>query len=318
LLAGTTGFIIVIRDVLVKNFKKVGECFLVMFLVLGLSSFSSANDTNYSSNLSYHFVNETGEDVYVQTSEVTIKLEKSIPRSSSFPVDTAQGITKPFEYSDPFEDLEDPFAGDTEDLPVMSDPFEGYNRWMFDVNDTIYDSVLEPVARGYRDAIHQDLRMGIKNFFSNLMSPVKLVSSLIQLDFEKTGRVLVRVLINTTFGIGGLADVAGEEYGIHNVNEDMDQALGSYGVPTGPYIVLPFFGPSTARNVIGSFVDSFMKPTFFLDPGVEVTVGITVEENINSASFIVDDKKELEAGALDEYESMRDFYHQYRHSLLKK
>ena len=300
-----------------RAFKKLAEYLLVIFLVFGLSSFSWASGTDFGSDLP-DFITEIGDDTYVQTSEVTIKLEKSIPKSSSFPIDTAQGVAKPFAYSESFEDLEDPFAGNTEDLPIMTDPFEGYNRWMFDVNETIYDSVLEPVARGYRDTLHPDLRLGIKNFFSNLMAPVKLVSSLIQLDFEKSGRVLARTLINTTFGIGGLADVAGEEYEIKDVNEDFDQAMGSYGVPTGPYIVLPFFGPSTTRNVIGSVVDSLMSPTFFLDPGVRTTVGMKVEENINSASFIVDDKKEFEASALDEYESMRDFFHQYRHGLLKK
>jgi phospholipid-binding lipoprotein MlaA len=125
-------------------------------------------------------------------------------------------------------------------------------------------------------------------------------------------------LINTTFGIGGLADVAGEEYDIKDVNEDFDQAMGYHGVPTGPYVVLPLFGPSTARNMIGRAVDSLMSPTFLFAPGTGVSVGITVEEKVNAVSFIVDDIKQLEDGALDEYESVRDFFHQYRHGLVKK
>ena len=192
-----------------RDIKKLGRCFLILFLIFGLSTFSWANGSNISPDAP-NFISEIGDDVYVQTSEVTIKLEKSIPKSSdnSSSIDIAQGTTKPFEYSESFEDLEDPFAGNSEDLPIMTDPFGGYNRWMFEVNETIYDNVLEPVARGYRDTVHENLRVGIKNFFSNLFAPVKLVSSLIQLDFEKSGRVIARTVINSTLGIGGLADVA--------------------------------------------------------------------------------------------------------------
>ena len=301
-----------------KDLQRTGKGFLVLFLVLGLSTFSWASSSGTEPKLP-SFTTEIGDDVVAQTSEVTIKLEKSIPKSfdDSSSVETAQGVVRSSQDPQTYEDLEDPFAGDAVDLPIMTDPFEGYNRWMFGVNETIYDNVLEPVARGYRNTVHENLRLGIKNVFSNAMAPVKFVSSLIQLDFEKSGRVLARTLINTTFGIGGLADVAGEEYHIEDVNEDMDQAMGAYGVPTGPYVILPIFGPSTARNILGRAADSIMSPTFLFAP-TGISVGLSVEENVNDASFIVDDKKQLEDSALDEYESVRDFFHQYRHGLVKK
>jgi phospholipid-binding lipoprotein MlaA len=303
----------------INEFIKSGRCFLLtgFFLLFLFSSFSWAEDLNSQVP---NFVADVGDNVFAQTSEVTIKLEKSMPRykgGDSSSIETAQGTLRSSQDSQTYEDLEDPFAGNAKDIPILTDPLEGYNRWMFGVNETIYDNVLEPVARGYRDTVHENLRIGIKNVFSNAMAPVKLVSSLLQLDFEKSGRVLARTLINTTFGIGGLADVAGEEYHIEDVNEDFDQALGSFGIPTGPYVVLPLFGPSTARNIVGRAADSFMSPTFYFAPGA-ASVGISVEENINDASFIVDDKKQLEDSALDEYESVRDFYHQYRHGLVKK
>ena len=303
-----------------RDFKKLGKGFLlsVFFLVFWLSSFSLVSGSDFDSRAP-NFIIDIGEDIFAQTSEVTIKLEKRVPRSpdNSSSIETAQGIVKSSQDPEDYEDLEDPFAGDTKDLPIMTDPFEGYNRWMFGVNETIYDNLLEPVARGYRDTVHENLRIALKNVFSNAMFPVKFVSSLIQLDFEKSGRVLARTLINTTFGLGGLADVAGEEYDIQDVNEDFDQALGYLGVPTGPYVVLPIFGPSTARNMFGRAADSFMSPTFVFLPG-GVSVGVAVEENVNAASFIVDDKKQLEESALDEYESVRDFFHQYRYGLVKK
>ena len=194
--------------------------------------------------------------------------------------------------------------------PILTDPLEGFNRWMFGVNTTIYSNVLGPVARVYRDSIHENLRTGIKNVFSNAMAPVKLLSSLLQLDFEKSGRVIARTLINTTLGIGGLADVAGEEYLIDDVNEDIDKALSSFGIPTGPYVILPIFGPSTARNIVGGVADSFMGPPFFFASDV-TGVGILAEENINAASFIVN-KNKLKSSALDRYKVVRDFHHQSR------
>jgi phospholipid-binding lipoprotein MlaA len=287
----------------------------VLFL---FSSFSWAEVTALESKVP-NLVSDIGDNVFAQTSEVTIKLEKKISKrtESSSPVEITQGTLRSSQDLDYYEDLEDPFAGDSGDIPILKDPLEGYNRWMFGVNETIYQSMLEPVARGYRDSIHENLRLGIRNVFSNAMAPVRLISSLLQLDFEKSGRVIARTLINTTLGLGGIADVAGEEYHIEGVGEDFDQLLGSYGIPTGPYVILPFFGPSTARNIVGRAADGFLSPTFFFAPSTGVSAGLTVEENINDASFIIDDKKQLEDSALDEYESVRDFYHQWRHGLVK-
>ena len=304
----------------VMSIIKTGKCFSLVasLLLFLLSSFAWAEVTVLEPKAT-NLVSDIGDNILTQTAEVTIKLEKSFPRSteSSSPVEMTEGTLRSSEDPDDFEELEDPFSGSSGDIPILTDPLEGYNRWMFGVNETIYQNVLEPVARGYRDAVHENLRLGIKNIFSNAMAPVRLVSSLLQLDFEKSGRVIARTLINTTLGLGGIADVAGEEYHIEGVGEDFDQLLGSYGIPTGPYVVLPFFGPSTARNIVGRAADGFMSPTFFFAPSTGVSVSLTVEENINDASFIIDDKKQLEDSALDEYESVRDFYHQWRHGLVK-
>ena len=219
---------------------------------------------------------------------------------------------------DRYEDMEDPFAGNEKDIPILSDPFEGYNRWMFRVNEAMYDNAVEPFVKGYRDIVHEDLRIGIRNLYNNVLFPVKFLSCVLQLKFKESGRVLARTVINTAFGFGGYADVAGEEYGIDDVNEDFDQALGSLGIPTGPYLVLPFFGPATTRNMVGRTVDTLMSPGALLSASFGQNVIINAEDNVNQISFIIDDKKQLEDSALDEYESVRDFYHQFRHGLLKK
>ena len=305
-----------------KNVQIISKTFFVVFLSLSASSLSWANNSavTLKQENAPDFISQVGDNVFVQTADVTIKLEKKLPKASDWPnsIETAQGTMRSSQEIEYYEDMEDPFAGSEEDIPVLTDPLEGYNRWMFGINETVYDAVLEPVARGYRDTVHEQLRIGIKNIFSNAMAPVKFLSSLLQLEFKKSGQVLARTLINTTLGFGGMADVAGEEYGIEDVNEDFDQALGYYGVPTGPYVVLPFFGPSTARNIIGRTADALMSPGAVVGASIQTNIIVNAEDNVNAASFIVDDKKQLEDSALDEYESIRDFYHQYRHGLLKK
>ena len=259
--------------------------------------------------------------IFAQTADVTIRLEKNIPsQEKEWPdsIETAQGTMRSPQKIEEYEDMEDPFAGNEKDIPILSDPFEGYNRWMFGINDSLYDNAVEPFVKGYREMVDEDLRIGIRNVFNNALFPVKLLSCLLQLEFKKSGRVIVRTLINTTWGFGGLADVAGEEFGIEDVNEDLDQALGSLGLPTGPYLVLPFFGPATVRNMLGRAGDALLSPGALLSASFGQNVIINAEDNVNQISFIIDDKKELDESALDEYESVRDFYHQFRHGLLKK
>ncbi|SVC88742.1 uncharacterized protein METZ01_LOCUS341596, partial [marine metagenome] len=174
----------------------------------------------------------------VAKSDSTMRLELKMPSSTSI-------IT-----SDSFDDLEDPFASKSP-APEMLDPFEDYNRFMFDFNEGFYDDIMEPVVREYRDFVNEDIRVGIANIFDNAMAPLKLVSSFLQGDIDKTGRVIGRTIINTTLGLGGMFDVADKAFDIKDVNEDLDQVLGAYGVPTGPYVVLPLFGPSSVRNIFG-------------------------------------------------------------------
>ena len=265
-----------------------------------------------------------------QSSEVTILMEKKMvpyrggmpemdsdPQPELFSPDAGPLLVANGE-DESFEDLEDPFADADDVAPIVEDPFEGYNRFMFDVNEDIYDYVMEPVARGYRFVLPTDVRIIIRNLFHNASAPVRLVSSLLQGELKKSGRVLGRFIINTTAGLGGMFDVAGQEYEIAKVNEDMEQALGAHEFPTGPYIVLPIFGPSTGRGVAGRVMDTLLSPTVLLGAPTVISTGLTVEETVNDVSFIIDDKEALEQGVLDPYESMRDFHWQHRKKLLQE
>ena len=313
-------------------------CFIVAtFLALGFSDSWAINaqKTRALMQTESDFTPRVDEIVLAQ--DVTIKLEKKLLNEEEWPnylkeaqsnsgngllvekQTTKKDVTIKLEKKVPseYEEMEDPFAGVEEDLPILADPLEGYNRWMFGINETFYEHAMEPFVSGYKNIVHEDLRIGVRNVYNNAAAPARFVSSLFQLEFGKAGRVLARTFINTVFGFGGYADVASEEFGIDNVNEDFDQALGSMGVPTGPYIVLPFFGPATARNVVGRAVDTLSSPGAFTGQSFGTNVVINAEDQVNQASFILDDKKQLEESALDEYESVRDFYHQFRHGLLK-
>ncbi len=215
---------------------------------------------------------------------------------------------------DPFED---PFASEEVKYPPLNDPWEGFNRSMFWFNDNLYVYFLKPVALTYREIIHEDVRIVISNLFDTAAAPAKLVSSILQGDFNKSGRVISRTVINILFGWGGMLDVAGEEYGIKNVNEDFGQALGNHLFPPGPYLVLPFLGPSTLRDTFGRVVDSFLNPIFFLNPGFVVSAGLTATNMINETSFRIKDIDALRED-FDPYANMRNFYHQFREKAIEE
>ncbi|MCF8724588.1 phospholipid-binding lipoprotein MlaA [Nitrospina gracilis] len=224
-------------------------------------------------------------------------------------------------FSDPFGDEvyeEDPFEKKQPDIPPLSDPFEGFNRSMYTFNDTVYEYALRPVAEVYRDYLNEEFRIALRNLYNVFLAPAKFVSCVVQLKFKKAGIVLVRTVMNVPLGWGGMLDVAGQEYGIVDVDEDFGQALGYWYVPPGPYIMLPFLGPSTARDTVGTVVDTLLNPLFWIIPDAVTGAGVTSGKVVNETSFFIDDKKALDESAIDPYESVRDFYHQIREKKIRE
>ena len=127
-----------------------------------------------------------------------------------------------------------------------------------------------------------------------------------------------RFLINSTIGLGGIFDVADQAYDIKPANENMTQTLGYYNVPSGPYLVLPVLGPSSARNLIGRTVDAFTNPLFLLSAPVAVGAGVAVVKKTNDTSFLIETHKDLRENSIDEYISVRDLYQQYHHFLVNE
>ena len=218
------------------------------------------------------------------------------------------------EFDDDF-DLE--FADDSleeEDAPLISDPLEGLNRGIFWFNDKLYFYLLKPVARVYR-VVPRSARKSVGNFFSNLRSPVRILNSALQLKFADAGRESVRFFVNSLIGLGGLIDVA-DDYGqIPKNEEDFGQTLGSYRVGQGPYLVLPFFGPSSMRDAGGLVVDSYLDPfTIYLTRNMSLLEKAQLKAGlaVNYISLDGDSYEKVKRDSLDPYLFMRAAYAQYR------
>jgi phospholipid-binding lipoprotein MlaA len=190
------------------------------------------------------------------------------------------------------------------------DPLEPMNRKIAVFNDTLDDNVLKPVATSYRDYTPQFMQTGVSNFFRNLSDVLSTVNNGLQLKGHDTAESFMRVTVNTVFGIYGIFDVA-TPIGLERHPEDFGQTLGYWGMPDGPYLVLPLFGPSTVRD------SSVLPLEFSLDP-----VGnhnVTSERNVAVITRIVDRRASLlqttgllSGAAIDKYSFTRDGYLQFR------
>ncbi len=206
--------------------------------------------------------------------------------------------------------FEDPF--DTEGSQVaVSDPIEPINRKLYQFNDRVYYWLLTPTAKSYSRVLPEPTRVSIRMFFENVRAPVRAANCLFQGKLKGAGREASRFVINSTIGIGGLFDPAGY-WRIEGQDEDFDQTLGYHGVPAGPYIHWPIFGPSSVRGTIGRVGDAFLNPLFLVGIPPPVSLGIAVHERVNSTSLSLGDYERLTDSALDPYLSIRNAYFQNR------
>jgi len=206
---------------------------------------------------------------------------------------------------------EEPEAG-----AQVGDPLEGWNRWMFQVNDKLYFWVLRPVAQGYRYIAPQPVRKGVRNFFQNLATPVRLGNALLQLKFKRAGAELARFGINTTVGVLGFGNPAKNKWNITKHPEDLGQTLGYYKVEPGFYIVWPGLGPSTVRDSVGNVGDWFLHPLTWITVGFWPNAGIRTVDVVNTTTFRIGDYEDLKKGSLDPYIALRNAYHQHREHLI--
>ncbi len=144
------------------------------------------------------------------------------------------------------------------------DPFEGFNRASYKFNDALDRALLKPAAKGYKAITPDFVETGVTNFFSNLGQPTVIINDVLQAKFKDGLADTGRFLLNLTVGIGGLFDPASKA-GLDKHDEDFGQTLGKWGVHSGPYLMVPFFGPSTVRDGIGAGVDTFTNPVHYVE-----------------------------------------------------
>jgi phospholipid-binding lipoprotein MlaA len=200
-----------------------------------------------------------------------------------------------------------------EEKPVqIADPLAPWNKAMYHFNDKLYFWVLKPVAQGYSAVTPEDMRISFSNFFYNLTTPIRFVSSLLQLKVKDAGNELIRLVYNSTAGIGGLADVAKTDLGITRKDEDLGQTFGAYGIGNGFYIVWPFIGPSSLRDSVGTFGDWFLDPVTYVNPFFFDSLAIRTFDRVDTVSLRIGDYEDLKKSAIDPYVSLRNAYIQYR------
>jgi len=198
--------------------------------------------------------------------------------------------------------------------PSAGDPWERVNRSTDGFNDAIDRAVLKPVAHGYRRVVPDIVRTGISNFLSNLAYPTTLVNNLLQLKLKDALSDTARLVLNTTLGLGGLLDPA-TEAGLARNDEDFGQTLGRWGVPSGPYLVIPFLGPSTLRDTPALYPDYLTDGQHYVDDStVELVLsGLTI---VDRRARYISVEEALE-GAFDRYALMRNAFLQRREYMVR-
>ena len=189
------------------------------------------------------------------------------------------------------------------------DPFEPFNRKALKFNEGVDSLVLKPVATVYRKHVPPLVRTGVSNFFGNMSDGWSAVNSALQFKFANAGENFMRFNVNTFFGLGGILDVA-SEMNIERHREDFGQTLGHWGVPAGPYIMLPLLGPSTLRDSLALTFDRQGDPVHYVDS--PVAYELHTLRAVNQRSNLLRVGTVLEEAALDKYTFIRDAHLQKR------
>jgi phospholipid-binding lipoprotein MlaA len=190
--------------------------------------------------------------------------------------------------------------------PPKEDPWEHFNRKVYSFNETVDEAVVKPVATAYRDVVPQLVRTGVSNVLGNLNDVWSAANHLLQGKVHHGLDMGMRVLTNTVFGLGGLLDPA-TEMGLVRRSEDFGQTLGRWGVGPGPYLVLPFLGPSTLRDAGGLLLDRQASPSAYARTKA-IGYGVTTLEIINLRASLLGATQFLDVAALDKYSFLRQVY----------
>lgn len=206
-----------------------------------------------------------------------------------------------------------------ENAGQVYDPLETPNRLIFAANDAVDTLVLRPLAVVYRDWVPPVFQDRVEDFLRNLRSPIILANELLQGDWEGAEHAWTRLYLNTTVGVGGLIDIA-EIHGYPYRNEDFGQTLAVWGVPAGPYLVLPLIGPSNARDAVGFVADTLADPVRIAVDELDaeefshIRLGLTA---VDARSRTLEQTDELRRSSVDYYATIRSVYSQFREAEIR-
>ncbi len=208
-----------------------------------------------------------------------------------------------------------PQPGDNNQQAGYADPLSGFNEAMFTFNLKLDDWVLRPVASGYATVLPEPARVSVGNFLNNTRVIPRFANNLFQLKLAEAGTEVARFGINTTVGIVGLFDPADKWFGLKEHDNDFGLTIRYYDIPTGPYVMLPFFGPSTIGDTVGLVADGAMDPISYFVPwwvAISVASGRRVVEAVNYRSLHLNQFEEADRYAIDLYGAVQDAYLQTR------
>ena len=211
-------------------------------------------------------------------------------------------------------------AESTSDLDEIEeyDPWENFNEKMFAFNYNFDKYILKPVAKGYNFVMPDMFQQMIGHGFDNIQVVPKLVNNILQWNWKGFAIEVGRFLINSTLGIGGLFDIARQEFGLEKTKVDFGQTLGKWGFPPGPFLVLPFMPPMTVRDGIGTGVDGAMDPLGYVLPFIPDRLVMRIGNMVNERALNLDLFQGFEATTVDLYSAVRNGYLQRRYNLIHK
>ena len=211
--------------------------------------------------------------------------------------------------------------------PKVNDPFRGFNRTVFKFNDRLVTYAVRPLAHGYVLVVPIQIRDRVTNFFDNLGFPVRFVNCVLQGKITRSAQEVGKFVVNTTAGVGGLFRVSDHISSLADVHaEDFGQTLGVWGIPPGPYLVIPLLGPSNCRDIVGFAADYVLYPLNWYPFGIihhsivsnAVTLALSITRTVNGTPKAVDTYDKITSGAVDPYVAVRDGYLSYREAQIKK
>jgi phospholipid-binding lipoprotein MlaA len=224
------------------------------------------------------------------------------------------------------EDEEDEYA-----QPAVNDPFEKVNRSVFKFNDGLFRHVVRPISRGYETVTPPQLRRGLVSFFDNVRFPVRFTGCVLQGKFDRAAAETGKFVVNTTAGVGGFIKVSDRFPKLRVPDEDIGQALGKWGLPAGPYLVLPVLGPANPREILGRAGDYVLTPTSWGRGSIipedwqvmsemswEWRLAISALDTMSAFPELVSAYDTFNKAAVDPYVAFRNGFLQYREAMIRK